>query len=31
MDNIFKELMTGYGAAKFGSACLGTIVVFIII
>lgn len=31
MNNIFKGLLAGYGAAKLGGGCLGTIVVFAII
>lgn len=31
MNNIFKGLLAGYGAAKLGGGCFGTIVVFLII
>jgi len=31
MNNLFRGLISGYGAAKLGGGCLGTVVVFIII
>ena len=31
MNNIFRGLLSGYGAMKLGGGCLGTIVVFIAI
>ena len=31
MNNLFKGLISGYGAMKLGGGCLGTIVVFVII
>jgi len=31
MNNLFRGLISGYGALKLGGGCLGTIVVFIII
>lgn len=31
MNNIFKGLIAGYGASKWGSGCLGTVIVFVII
>jgi hypothetical protein len=31
MNNIFKGLLAGYGARKWGGGCIGTVVVFIII
>lgn len=31
MNNLFKGLLAGAGAAKWGGGCFGTILVFIII
>jgi hypothetical protein len=31
MNNLFRGLLAGAGAAKFGGGCLGTILVFAII
>jgi len=31
MNNIFKGLIAGAGAYKFGGGCLGSIVVFVLI
>ena len=31
MNNIFKGLIAGYGASKWGGGCFGTVVVFVII
>ncbi len=31
MNNLFRGLLSGYGAYKLGGGCLGTIVVFVII
>jgi hypothetical protein len=31
MNNLFRGLLAGAGAAKWGGGCLGTIVVFLII
>jgi hypothetical protein len=31
MNNLFRGLISGYGASKLGGGCLGTIVVFVII
>lgn len=31
MNNIFRTLIAGYGAAKLGGGCLGTILVFILL
>ena len=31
MNNIFRGLIAGYGAAKLGGGCFGTILVFILI
>jgi hypothetical protein len=31
MNNIFKGLLAGVGAAKLGGGCISTIIVFIII
>jgi hypothetical protein len=31
MNNLFRGLISGYGAKRLGGGCLGTIVVFIII
>lgn len=31
MNNLFRGLLSGFGAAKLGGGCIGTVVVFIII
>ncbi len=31
MNNIFKGMLAGYGAMKWGGGCLGTILVFVVI
>lgn len=31
MNNFFKTIISGYGAAKLGGGCFGFIVVFLII
>ncbi len=31
MNNFFKTIIAGYGAAKLGGGCLGFIVIFLII
>jgi hypothetical protein len=31
MNNIFKGLLAGYGAAKLGGGCLGSIAIFLLI
>lgn len=31
MNNLFKGLLAGVGAAKWGGGCFGTILVFIVI
>lgn len=31
MNNLFRGLISGYGASKLGGGCFGTIIVFIII
>lgn len=31
MNNIFRGLLAGYGAAKLGGGCLGTVLVFVLI
>jgi hypothetical protein len=31
MNNLFRGLISAYGAKKLGGGCIGTIVVFIII
>jgi hypothetical protein len=31
MNNLFRGLLSGYGAFKLGGGCLGTVVMFIII
>jgi hypothetical protein len=31
MNDLFRGLLSGYGAYKLGGGCLGTIVMFIII
>jgi len=31
MNNLFRGLLSGYGAYKLGGGCLGTVVMFIII
>jgi hypothetical protein len=31
MNNLFRGLLSGYGAMKLGGGCFGSIVVFIII
>lgn len=31
MNNLFRGLLSGYGAMKLGGGCLSTIVIFIII
>lgn len=31
MNNLFKGLLAGAGAAKWGGGCFGTILVFIVI
>jgi len=31
MNNIFRGLISGYGALKLGGGCFGTILVFIVI
>ena len=31
MNKLFKILIAGYGAKKFGGGCLGTILVFILL
>jgi len=31
MNNLFRGLISGYGAAKLGGGVIGTIVVFVII
>lgn len=31
MNNLFKGLISGYGASKLGGGCLSTVVIFIII
>ncbi len=31
MNNLFRGLISGYGASKFGSGIVGTIVVFVVI
>lgn len=31
MNNIFRGLIAGYGSAKLGGGCLGSIVVFALI
>jgi hypothetical protein len=31
MNNLFKGLVSGYGASKLGGGCLSTILVFVLI
>jgi len=31
MNNLFRGLLAGYGAWKWGGGCLGTVLVFILI
>jgi len=31
MNNLFRGLLSGYGAWKLGGGCFGTIVVFLVI
>ncbi len=31
MNNLFKGLISGYGASKLGGGCFSTVVIFIII
>jgi hypothetical protein len=31
MNNLFRGLLSGYGALKLGGGCFGTIVVFFVI
>jgi len=31
MNNLFRGLISGYGAYKLGGGCLGTVVVFLIL
>jgi len=31
MNNLFRGLISGYGAVKLGGGCFGTIVVFFVI
>jgi len=31
MNNLFKGLISGYGAYKLGGGCLSTIVIFVVI
>ena len=31
MNNLFRGLLSGYGAMKLGGGCLGTIVIFVVI
>jgi len=31
MNNLLRGLLSGYGAVKLGSGCLGTIVIFVVL